>query len=145
MSIFKITVIVVVTYVVIALILRYFITIKKLKISKLSRLFYDDDEKFIKSWEKMKDKGVLKYILKNIVIGIVTMGIIGIFFLLNKFTMYGYEQRQTLFVALFMGIIFGLINSLTQYIVGQDRYRQLKENCKVESDNIDNTNKSFKE
>ncbi|MBW9159117.1 hypothetical protein [Clostridium tagluense] len=126
MSIFKITVIVVVIYVVIALIFRYFITIKKLKISKLSRLFYDDDENFIKSWKKMKDKGVLRYILKNIVIGIATMGIISIFFLLNKFTMYGYEQRQTLFVALFIGIIFGLINSLTQYIIGQDRYRQLK-------------------
>jgi len=143
MSIFKIAVIVIIVYVVIALIFRYFITIKKLKISKLSRLFYDDDEKFIKSWEKMKNEGILRYTLKNIVVGVIAMGIIGIIFLLNKFSMYGYEQSQTLFVALFMGIIFGLINSLTRYIVGQDRYRQLKEKDKVESDNVNNINKKL--
>jgi hypothetical protein len=33
----------------IALNYRYFVIIKKLKTSKLSRLFYDDDEKSIKS------------------------------------------------------------------------------------------------
>jgi hypothetical protein len=46
----------------------------------------------------MKDEGILRYTLKNIVIGVIAMGIIGIILLLNKFGMYGFEQSQTLFV-----------------------------------------------
>ena len=40
--------------------------------------------------------------------------------------MYGYEQSQTMFVALIIGAYFGLINSLIGWGVSQDRYSQLK-------------------
>jgi len=61
------------------------------------------------------------------------MGIMGIFFALNKLSMYGYEQVQTVFVALIMGGMFGLMNSLIGWGLNSDRYSELKE--KVENGN----------
>jgi uncharacterized ion transporter superfamily protein YfcC len=143
MGIFKILVIFLVVYMVIALIFRYFITIKKLNPSKLSRLFYEDDERFIKSWEKIKEKGMLKLVLKNTIIMTFMMSIIGIVFIFNKRSMYGEVQSQTLLTDLLMGVILGVLNSLMQCFFGNDRYNILKEKGKVESANVNNTNKKL--
>jgi len=69
------------------------------------------------------------------------MGIIGMFLILNNRSMYGYDQSQTLFVSLSVGVILGLINSLTGWVIRQNRYRELKR--KVDSDNMNNTNKKL--
>ncbi len=141
MGMFKITIIVIVACIVIALIFQYLIIIKKLKPNKLSKLFYEDNESFIISWEKTREKGMLKHTLKNTIIAIVLMGIIGMFLILNNRSMYGYDQSQTLFVSLSVGVILGLINSLTGWVIRQNRYRELKR--KVDSDNMNNTNKKL--
>lgn len=119
-------------YLVANLIFRYLIYIKKLKPSKLSRQFYSDDESFVKSWQSIQDKGILKYILKNIIISIVMMSIMGMFYLLNKVSLYGYEQGQTLVVALSSGFILGLISSLIGWGIQQERYSKLKDKEKVD-------------
>ena len=124
-----------------SLIYRYLITTNKIKPSKISKLFYEDD--YTKSWEEIKEKGMLKYILKNIITTTVMMGIVGIYLLLNKLNLYGYKQSQTLLVVLSMGVILGLINSLTLYLGGEHRYEQLKEKEKMESKNINSTNKKY--
>ncbi|MGH4052521.1 MAG: hypothetical protein ACREVX_14530 [Clostridium sp.] len=126
---------VIVAIVVTSLTFRYLVTTKKIKISKISNIFYEDDENFIKYWEKIQEKGKLKFILKIIIFTTVGSGIIGIVFILNKRRMYGYVQSQTLFVPLLMGAIIGLINSLLGWGKNQDRYSRLTEKRNEESDN----------
>jgi preprotein translocase subunit SecG len=48
---------------IISLIFQYLIKSNKIKPSKISRLFYMDNEKFIKYWEKKRKKGKLKFVL----------------------------------------------------------------------------------
>jgi len=123
---------------------RYFIIIKKLEPNKLSRKFYDDDEIFIKSWKKIKAKGLLKHALENTIIMTVLMGILSIFFLLNERSIFGEVQIQPLYTALLMGAILGALTSLMQWFFGKYRYNNLKEKGIVESDNTNNTNKKLK-
>jgi hypothetical protein len=68
MWILKILVIFLIIYLVTSLIFKYLIKSNKIKLSKVSRIFYIDDEKFIKSWEKDRKKGKFKYVLYNIII-----------------------------------------------------------------------------
>ena len=143
MDIRKILIIFLVIYLVIALIFRYFISIKKIKPHKLSRIFYEDDEEFIKSWEKTKEKGILKHVLKITIIMTFTMSILGIVFIFSKHSIYGDLKNQTLFNTLLIGVIAGVITSIMQWFLGNDRYNLLKENSKVESDNVNTTNKKI--
>ena len=133
MGLLKILAIFIVVISGLSLILQYLIKTNKIKPSKVSRIFHNDDESFIRSWKKVKEKGMLRYIIKNIITYIIMMGIMGIFFTLNKLSMYGYEQVQTVFVALIMGGMFGLMNSLIGWGLNSDRYSELKE--KVENGN----------
>jgi len=133
MSIFKIAVVVVVIYIVIALIYKYLISTGKVKPNKVSRLFYEDDEKFKKSWIKTKEKGMLMHVIKITFITTVVMGVMYIFLLLDE-RMYGVAKNQTLSTALLMGVILGFINSLTQWSIGNYRYNYLTEKAKMENE-----------
>jgi hypothetical protein len=131
----KIYLIVFVPPISISLIFRYLINTNKIKSNKVSRFFYYDDESFIKSWKITEQKGFLRYTLKNISITTFVMSILGIFFLLNERSMYGYEQNKTLQVSLTMGVVLGLINSVIGWIHSEVRDRQLKEKGIAGSDN----------
>jgi len=83
--------------------------------------------------EKNKEKGMLKYII-NFTINITfIMCIWGILFKINKLNMFGYDQSQTMLIALMVGVILGLILSLMRWVEYNNRYNKLKE--KVENDN----------
>ncbi|MBZ9684977.1 hypothetical protein G9F72_001205 [Clostridium estertheticum] len=127
MGLLKILIIFLVAIPVLSLTLQYLIKTNRIKPSKVSRLFHDDDESFIKSWKKIKEKGMLRFTIKNIISYAIMMGIIGIVFILNKLSMYGYEQSQTMFVALIFGAITGLLNSLIGWGINSDRYSKLTE------------------
>lgn len=131
MNILKIIVDLFFVYVVITMIFQFSIITKKLKPSKLTRLFYNDDELFSKAWKRTKEKGMLKYVLKNTIIMTVMMSILGIFSLLTKQSMYGEAQSQTLSNALLMGVILGILFSLMLWYFGNDRFNGLKEKDKV--------------
>jgi len=66
--ILKIMMVFVITFFIISLIFRFQIKSNKIKPGKISRLFYLDDEKFIKFWEKKRNKGKLKFVLYDDVI-----------------------------------------------------------------------------
>ncbi|MBZ9637792.1 hypothetical protein [Clostridium sp. FP1] len=93
MGLLKILIVFLVAIPVLSLIIQYLIKTNRIKPSKVSRLFHDDDETFIKSWKKVKEKGILRYTIKIIICYTIMMGIIGIVFILNKLSMYGYEQN----------------------------------------------------
>jgi hypothetical protein len=133
MGLLKILIVFLVAVPVLSLILQYLIKTNRIKPSRVSRLFHGDDESFIKSWKKIKEKGMLRFTIKNIISYTILVGIIGIVFILNKLSMYGYEQSQTMFVALIFGAITGLLSSLIGWGINSDRYSKLTE--KVEDGN----------
>lgn len=104
-----------------SLTLRCLIKKNIIKPSKISRIFYQDDESFINSWEKTQEKGLLKYIIKNIIFATVMTGIMGIVSILYK------PQGMTMFFYLSMGVIGGLILSIF-WDDNKNKYNRLKEN-----------------
>lgn len=133
MVLLKILITFIVAILVLSLILQYLIKTNRLKPSRVSRLFCNDDVSFIKSWKKTKEKGMLRFTIKIIISYTIAWGIIGMFFILNKLSMFGYEQNQTIFVALIFGAITGLLISLMEWGIKSSRYRGLTE--KVEDSN----------
>lgn len=104
-----------------SLTLRCLIKKNIIKPSKISRIFYQDDESFINSWEKTQEKGLLKYIIKNIIFATVMTGIMGIVSILYK------PQGMTMFFYLSMGVIGGLVFSIS-WDDNKNKYNRLKEN-----------------
>ena len=133
MGLLKILIFFLVAIPVLSLILQYLIKTNRIKPSRVSRLFHDDDESFIKSWKKIKEKGMLRFTIKIVISYTIAVSIIGIIFILNNLSMFGYEQSQTMFVALIFGAITGLLSSLIGWGINSDRYSKLTE--KVEDEN----------
>ena len=105
--------------------LEFLIKRNKIKPNKVSKIFYEDDESFIKSWKKIREKGMLRYTIKTTTIITAIMSILVTFLILNKFSMYEYEQEM-LFIVLIMGI-FGLLISLLRWCINSYRYSELKD------------------
>lgn len=128
--------IVLLAFVVISLIFRCLIRKNVIKPSKISRIFYQDDESFINYWRKTQEKGILKYIIKNIIYMTITFGIIDSVIILYK------PQRQilTLFNYLLICVISGLIGYVS-WGDNQNKYNQLKEKENMENYNINNSDK----
>lgn len=125
----KIGLIILFTFVAISLTFQYLVTTNKIKTSKISKIFYTDDESFIKSWGKTQERGMLKYIIKNIISMTFMTGIAGIVIILYQRSVYGFEQSQISQIFpdyLSMGVILGLINSF-MWGKNQAKYSRLEE------------------
>ncbi|MCB2340229.1 hypothetical protein [Clostridium estertheticum] len=111
------------------------ITEYEMKPNKLTRLFYCDDEIFIKYWKKRKEKGILMNNLKTIIIFTAWYGIMVLFFFLkdNNSIMY---RREHILLLVTTTIIFALISSLISW--GQEHHRYIKLKEKVKNENIKN-------
>ncbi|WP_291635317.1 hypothetical protein [Clostridium sp.] len=107
------------------LILQFLIKKHNIKPNKVSRIFYEDDESFIKSWKKIREKGMLRYTIKTTIIVTAILVIIATFLLLNEFSLYDYEQ-QMLFIVSKMGML-GLLISLFLWCVKSFRYSELED------------------
>jgi hypothetical protein len=104
---------------------EFLIKRNKIKPNKVSRIFYENDESFIKSWEKIREKGMLRYTIKTTIIVTAILVIIATFLLLKEFSLYDYKQ-QLLFIVSRMGIL-GLFLSLIIWCANSFRYRELKD------------------
>ena len=104
---------------------RFLITSNEIKPNKLTKLFYSDDESFIKSWEIAKGKGMLISNFKNVILFTAWYGIMGFvtFSKDNYSIMYAHEHILLLVITI---IIFGLISSLSTWGAKKNRYRKLK-------------------
>lgn len=107
-----------------SLIFRFLIKKNIIKPNKISGIFYQDDESFINSWRKTQEKGILKYIIKNVILMTVMTGILGTVSILYK------PQGMTMFFYLSMGPIVGLVRSIS-WSDNQNKYNQLKENYNI--------------
>jgi hypothetical protein len=120
-----------VIYSVFNLIFKDLITKNKIKVSKISRLFYTDDKTFIKTWEKRKERGKIGVLIYNYSDIIVLIFPVFLFW-----TNYSKEYRLTWFVLLFiyvMFIIFCMFSGPSRWSIAQDKYIQLKEKEKTEN------------
>ncbi|MCJ7688557.1 MAG: hypothetical protein MUO60_04465 [Clostridiaceae bacterium] len=121
--------------IVISLTFGFLIKANKIKPSKVSRIFYYDDESFIKSWKKTKEKGALMYNIKNVIMFTAFYGIIGFinFSKDDNSIMYWREHILLLVVTV---VIFSFLTSLIKGGIDHDRYSKLK--GKVKNDNKKN-------
>ncbi|MBU3169923.1 hypothetical protein [Clostridium estertheticum] len=105
--------------------LEFLITENNIKPNKLTKLFYSDDESFIKFWEKRKEKGMLMHKLKNFIFLTIWYGIMGfVFFSQDNNIMYGHEH---ILLLCSVTIIISLISSLIDWGQENNRYIKLKE------------------
>jgi hypothetical protein len=66
--IFKLIILFIIAGFIISCVFRFLIKSNKIKPSKISRLFYMDDEGFVKYWDKKRSKGKIKFVLYDDVI-----------------------------------------------------------------------------
>ncbi|MGV8983408.1 hypothetical protein [Clostridium sp.] len=104
---------------------RILITEYEMKPNKLTKLFYSDDNNFIKAWKRTKEKGILTYIIKTgaIYTAGYGMSILVILSKDNNSIMYGREHILLLVIVI---IIFSLLSSLIGWGIGKDRYSKSK-------------------
>jgi uncharacterized membrane protein len=110
---------------------------KKMSLKKILRLFHSYDEDFIVEWSETIKKGLFKYFIKMIIIYAVLFVILGLFFIIEKYSFYGYKQGYILPFALIIGVINGVIFSIISSFLNNRRYEDFKKK-KLESDNINN-------
>lgn len=128
-----------IVYIVISLTFKSLIEANKINPSKVSRIFYSDDESFIKSWKKTKEKGILMYTIKNGAMFTAVYGIIGFIFTQKNYIsiMYWREHwREDILLLVVLVVFYSLTTSLVRWGVEKHRYNKLKE--KVENDNMKN-------
>lgn len=59
----KMLMIFVIAFLIISFIIRFQVKSNKIRPGKISRLFYMDDEEYVKYWRKKRNKGKLKFVL----------------------------------------------------------------------------------
>lgn len=104
MGILKLLVIFSIIYLVTSLLFMYLIKSNKIKSSKVSRIFYIDDEKFIKYWEKNRKKCKFMYVLYNFIINSIVILATTIIYLVVT----GSDFNLPVFCGLLSGNIIGL-------------------------------------
>jgi Na+/glutamate symporter len=121
MGTIKLLVIFIIIYLATGLLFKYLIKDNKIKSSKITRIFYTDDEKFIKNWEKSRKKHKFMYILYNFIINsivILVTYIICLVLIGNKFNL-----------PLFCGLLIGNIIVLPFiWTVNEEKYYNLLNN-----------------
>lgn len=111
--------------------LQYLIKSKKMKPSKLTRIFYEDDDNFIKRWEKERKKN--KFIFFITTIGkFYSIYIIG-FLLISGGDLSFILQKWHVFLGALTGCIIG---APIGWAISEDKYIRLIESNSTNNDNL---------
>lgn len=120
-DIIQILVIFIIVYFATILLFRYLVKSNKIKPSKVSRIFYADDEKFIKDWKKSRKKHKLKYVLYNFIINSIVI--------LITFIMCSVFVGGDLNLGILCGLLIGDIFVLPyKWNVNEEKYYKLLNN-----------------
>lgn len=122
---------------VVKLIFQYLIKKNIVKPSKISRIFYRDDESFINYWRKTQQEGILKYTVKNVIINTIAIGLLGAVIVLYN------PQRGSLLWYTVTGAIAGLLQTPMLWSDNKNRYSLIEEKS-MENTNVSKGNKKIK-
>lgn len=125
-GILKILVIFSIIYLIASLLFKYLIKSNKIKSSRVSRIFYTDNEKFIKNWEKTRKKGKFLYVLYNLIISSIVLLAISIIYSVLTGSDF---NKQTISLYLFCGQLTGNIIGLPfRWNLNEVKYDELSNN-----------------
>lgn len=92
-------------------------------LNRLKNLIFVNDEKFLIYYQKTRAKGLLKFIVTNASIYIIVMIIVAV---TMNIISCGFVKEGTLLTSLTIGLISGIVVSLLQWVMDNDRYSQIK-------------------
>lgn len=122
----KVLIVLVIAFFIISFIFRYLVKSNKIKPGKLSKLFYMDDEQYVKYWEKERRKGKIKFVLyMDVIISITIWGaaIVVIASTDGDFS----KLKSTL--PIFYGYLIGsTIGQPLRWNINEERYKELTKN-----------------
>lgn len=108
-------------YIVTSLFFKYLIKSNKIKASKVSRIFYTDDEKFIIKWKKSRKKGKLIHLLYSIM----TNSLVFLVTYLFCFMVIGSDLNLSVLGGFLIGNLIGLP---IRWNMNEERYFMLLNN-----------------
>lgn len=108
-------------YIVTSLLFKYLIKSNKIKASKVSRIFYTDDEKFIIKWKKSRKNGKFLYLLYSFI----TNSLVFLVTYLFCFVVIGSDLNMSVIVGFLIGNLIGLPN---RWNMNEERYYMLLNN-----------------
>lgn len=122
----KVLIVLVIAFITMSFIFRYLIKSNKIKPSKISGIFYQDDEQYVKSWNKERNKGKTKSIFYTDVILSITIWSTSIAVIL---VMDGNFSRLKNTLPVFYGLLIGnTIGNLLSWNKNEEKYKQLTKN-----------------
>ncbi len=101
---------------------QHLIIKNKMKPSKISRIFYKDDDSFIKSWKKTKERGKLLWLIKDTIL--YSLFLAGYFWIL---TSPSFEYVLTWVTLIVIFVIFRCATAEFRWNKCEDKYNKIKE------------------
>lgn len=101
---------------------QHLIIKNKMKPSKISRIFYKDDDSFIKSWKKTKERGKLLWLIKDTIL--YSLFLAGYFWIL---TSPSFEYVLTWVTLIVIFVIFRWATAEFRWNKCEDKYNKIKE------------------
>jgi hypothetical protein len=125
-SVQKVLIVLVIAFITMSFIFRYLIKSNRIKPSKISGIFYMDDEQYVKSWKKERSKGKLKSVLYTDVIMGITIWVTSIVVIAAT---DGDFSRLENTLPVFYGLITGnTIGNLLSWNKNEEKYKELTRN-----------------
>jgi hypothetical protein len=125
-SVLKSIIVFVIAIFIMSVIFRYLVKSNKIKPGKISRLFYMDDEQYVKSWEKERSKGKIRAVLYTDVIMSITIWSTSI--VVIALTDGDFSRLENT-LPVFYGIIIGnTIGNLLSWNKNEEKYKELTRN-----------------
>lgn len=125
-SVLKTIIVFIIAIIVMSYLFRYLVKSNKIKPSKLSKLFYMDDEQYVKYWGKERRKGKIKFVIYMDVIISITIWVASIVVIAATDGDFS-KLKNTL--PIFYGYLIGsTIGYPLRWNINEKKYKELTKN-----------------
>jgi hypothetical protein len=95
-------------------------------LNRLENLIFVNDEKFLIYYQKIRAKGLLKFIAKYASISAIVMIIMGRISIARNMRFYGFGKEDTLLISIMFGFVLGIMISLLIWLKDFDKYSRIQ-------------------
>jgi hypothetical protein len=95
-------------------------------LNRLKNLIFVNDEKFLIYYQKIRAKGLLKFIAKYASISAIVMIIMGRISIARNMRFYGFGKEDTLLISIMFGFVLGIMISLLIWLKDFDKYSRIQ-------------------